>query len=100
MEVNEVFSLYATPFGGYRRTNLHGKGFYAAGGEHAHINTLELQFEVGCPYSINPFWAVTPYVIFIIVDNNPNKAAMVPPFGISSLTTTNIVLAIKTRYNF
>lgn len=117
MKVTDDFRMYFQYFGGYFRNTFHGKGFFAETSpavvppavppkrprKHVHFQGLTGTFELGFPYKfsfcndwcIGKTWVLTPYIQFVISDNNISYINTVRPYSLNPLTTSNVVYAFR-----
>lgn len=116
MTVTDIFGIYAQYYGGYSRNNFTGSGYFATTSpavlptptvplppsRHAHYNGLSGTLEFGAPYKFGckKEWIVTPYIQFIVSDNNIRYLYTVKPYSLNPLTTSNVVYAVKLAREF
>lgn len=123
MKVTDAFSMYVTYFGGPFRANFKGKGYFADTDfvnsdsspsassthprKHVHFDGLFGTLEFGFPYTFDvclcnwkSTWCVTPYIQFIISDNNPAYPLTQKPYSLSRLTSSNVLYAFRVASQF
>lgn len=104
-KVTDDFSVYTQWYGGYRRINYHGKGFWATP-SHVHVNALHAVWEMGAPWKVHcpclcdSTFVITPYIQWNFTDNNPTTTALAAPWKLSGLTSNETVFAVKIAYQF
>lgn len=120
MKVNDAFSIYAQYYGGYFRNDFKGKRYFSEtppsvvpanptlkGRKHVHANGLLGVFEFGFPYTYkcnecwpNDAWVFTPYIQFVVNDNNISYINTVKPYSLNPLTQSFVVWAIRIAKQF
>lgn len=113
MPVTEDFSWAIQYWGGFVRTDLRGKGFFAQGTTNilprpsfrrSHFNLLQGNFQFSLAYNLNKCWSVAAWWQITLTDNNPGARitdAPSPYSGrITRLTSASYLWGVKLGYNF